>query len=62
MARPFETPRSKPPPDARTPRLPSAYASGEVNRFGRITKRGDGTVRTLLYEAANVLLAKISRT
>lgn len=29
---------------------------------GRITKRGDCTVRTLLYEAANVLLVKISRT
>jgi len=25
------------------------------------TGRGDGTVRTLLYEAANVLLVKISR-
>jgi transposase len=33
-----------------------------VNRSGRITKRGDGTVRTLLYEAANVLLVKIGRT
>jgi transposase len=41
---------------------PRRYASGEVNRSGRITKRGDGTVRTLLYEAANVLLVKISRT
>jgi transposase len=33
-----------------------------MNRSGRITRRGDGTVRTLLYEAANVLLVKISRT
>lgn len=41
---------------------PRRYASGEVDRSGRITKRGDGTVRTLLYEAANVLLLKISRT
>jgi transposase len=32
-----------------------------MNRSGRITKCGDGTVRTLLYEAANVLLVKISR-
>lgn len=40
---------------------PRRYASGEINRSGRITKRGDGTVRTLLYEAANVLLVKISR-
>ncbi len=29
---------------------------------GRTTKLGDGTVRTLLYEAANVLLVKIGRT
>ena len=41
---------------------PQRYASGEMNRSGRITKRGDGTVRTLLYEAANVVLVKISRT
>jgi transposase len=41
---------------------PRRYASGEVDRSGRITKRGDGNVRTLLYEAANVLLLKISRT
>ena len=40
---------------------PRRYASGEMNRSGRITKCGDGTVRTLLYEAANVLLVKISR-
>lgn len=33
-----------------------------MGRSGRITKRSDGTVRTLLYEAANVLLLKISRT
>ena len=33
-----------------------------MNRSGRITKRGDGTVRTLLYEAANVLLVKITRS
>ena len=33
-----------------------------MNRSGRITKRGDGTIRTLLYEAANVLLVKVSRT
>jgi transposase len=40
---------------------PRRYASGEMNRSGRITRRGDGAVRTLLYEAANVLLVKISR-
>jgi transposase len=41
---------------------PRRYASGEMSRSGRITRRGDGTVRTLLYEAANVLLVKISRS
>jgi len=35
--------------------LEGRYASGEVDRFGRITKWGDGTVRTLLYEAAWLL-------
>jgi hypothetical protein len=29
---------------------------------GRITKQGDGTVRTLRYQAADVLLSTISRT
>jgi len=42
--------------------LEGRYASGEVDRSGRITKQGDGNVRTLLYEAAIVLLLKISRT
>ena len=32
-----------------------------MNRSGRITRCGDGTIRTLLYEAANVSLVKISR-
>ena len=41
---------------------PRRYTSGEVDRSGRITKRGDGNVRTLLYEAANVLLVKITRS
>ena len=41
---------------------PRRYASGDVNRSGRITERGDGTVRTLLDEAANVLPVKITRS
>jgi transposase len=40
---------------------PRRYASGEVDRQGRITKRGDPVVRTHLYEAANVLLTRIDR-
>jgi transposase len=38
---------------------PRRYASGEIDRQGRITKRGDAAVRTHLYEAANVLLTRI---
>jgi transposase len=40
---------------------PRRYASGELDRQGRITKRGDLVVRTHLYEAANVLLTRIDR-
>lgn len=40
---------------------PRRYASGEVDRQGRITKCGDPNVRTHLYEAANVLLTRIQR-
>lgn len=38
---------------------PRKYASGEVNRTGRISKCGDGLVRTALYEAANILLTRV---
>ena len=38
-----------------TPRI---YASGEVEQRGRITKCGDGSVRWLLYEAANSVLTR----
>jgi transposase len=41
---------------------PRRYASGYVIRSGRITERGAGTVRTLLDEAANVPLVKITRS
>ena len=40
---------------------PSKYQSGEVDRTGRITKVGDVMVRTALYEAANVILTRVTR-
>lgn len=41
---------------------PRRYASGEVDRTGRISKCGDRDPRTHLYEAANVLLTRITRS
>ena len=38
--------------------VPRKHQSGEVNRHGRITKRGDEMTRTMLYEATNTLLAR----
>ena len=35
---------------------PRHHQSGELDWTGRITKQGDGTVRKLLYEAANSIL------
>ena len=37
---------------------PKRYQSGETDVTGRISKIGDGAVRTMLYEAANVVLTK----
>jgi len=37
---------------------PRRYQSGEVDRAGRISKQGDRLARSLLYEAANVLLTR----
>jgi transposase len=37
---------------------PRRYASGEIDRKGRITKRGDAFARTHLFEAANALLTR----
>jgi transposase len=34
------------------------YQSGEIDRTGRISKCGDASVRTALYEAANVILSR----
>lgn len=40
---------------------PRRYASGEVDRTGRVSKCGDKGARTHLYEAANVILTRIKR-
>ena len=38
--------------------VPRRYQSGEIDYVGRISKVGDRRVRTLLYEAANVMLTR----
>ena len=40
---------------------PRRYQSGEVDRTGRISKRGNGLARTYLFEAAAVLLTVVRR-
>ena len=40
---------------------PRRIQSGEIDYQGRISKRGDRMLRTLLYEAANVLLTVVKR-
>jgi len=40
---------------------PKKYQSGEKDITGGITRAGDEMVRTVLYEAANVLLSRITR-
>jgi len=40
---------------------PRRYQSGEIDRSGRISRCGDGLARTLLYEAAVVVLARVKR-
>ena len=37
---------------------PKRYQSGETDVTGRISKIGDGAVRTMLYEAANIILTR----
>ena len=39
--------------------VPRRYQSGEVDYTGNISKCGDRRVRTLRYEAANVILTRI---
>ena len=40
---------------------PRQYQSGEVDRSGRISRRGDTLARTLMYEAAVVILTQVKR-
>jgi len=42
--------------------VPRRHQSGEIDWTGRITKQGDGTVRKLLYEAANSILTRSRET
>lgn len=37
---------------------PRRYASGEVDRMGRISRCGDALMRSYLYEAANIMLTR----
>jgi transposase len=39
---------------------PRRYQSGETDVTGRISKAGDATVRTALYEAANAILTRMA--
>lgn len=38
---------------------PSRYQSGQVDRSGHVTKAGDASARTALYEAATTLLGRV---
>jgi len=40
---------------------PRKYQSGEVDWTGRIGKVGDAMARTALFEAANVMLSRVTR-
>jgi transposase len=40
---------------------PKQYQSGEVDRSGRISRCGDTLARTLMYEAAVVILTRVKR-
>lgn len=40
---------------------PRRYQSGEVDKRGRISKCGDALLRAYLYEAANVILNRVSK-
>ena len=42
--------------------VPRRHQSGELDWTGRITKQGDGTVRKLLYKAANSILTRSRET
>jgi transposase len=40
---------------------PRRYQSGEIDYSGRISKRGNAAMRTLLFEAANILITRVRR-
>jgi transposase len=40
---------------------PKQYQSGDIDRSGRISKCGDALARTLMYEAAVVLMVRVKR-
>jgi transposase len=40
---------------------PRRYQSGEVDRNGRISKCGDALMRAYLFEAAGIVLNRVSR-
>lgn len=40
---------------------PRRHQSGEIDYSGRISKRGNAAMRTLLFEAANVLITRVRR-
>ena len=40
---------------------PRRYQSGEADWSGRISKCGDGQMRSLLFEAANTLICRVKR-
>jgi transposase len=40
---------------------PKQYQSGEIDRSGRISRCGDTLARTLMYEAAVVILTRVKR-
>jgi transposase len=40
---------------------PTRYQSGQTDRTGHITKAGDASVRTALYEAATTLLGRVTK-
>ncbi|MDR7102366.1 transposase [Croceicoccus sp. BE223] len=42
--------------------VPGRHQSGELDWTDRITRQGDGTVRKLLYEAANSILTRSRET
>ena len=41
---------------------PRRYQSGETDRSGHISRCGDGLARTLMYEAAIVILHRVKRS